>query len=91
MRNGFTPYVGTLKNKEIDFIALKNGKQLYIQVAFSMTEKDTIDREYASLLDIKDNYEKWIVSMDEIPLANREGIKNIQAWELHEKLKNLEL
>jgi predicted AAA+ superfamily ATPase len=91
LRNGFTPYVGTLKNKEIDFIALKNGKQLYIQVAFSMTEKDTIDREYASLLDIKDNYEKWIVSMDEIPLANREGIKNIQAWELHEKLKNLEL
>lgn len=90
VRNGFTPYVGALKNKEIDFVALKNGKQLYIQVAFTLTEKETIDREYASLFNIKDNYEKWIVSVDEIPLGNREGIKNIQAWDLTEKLKNFE-
>ena len=87
LRHGFTPYVGTLKNKEVDFVALKNGKQLYIQVAFELTEVDTIDREYASLLSIKDNYEKWIVSMDEFPLQDRKGIKNIQAWKLADELK----
>lgn len=89
LRNGFTPYVGTLKNKEVDFVALKNGKQIYIQVSYTLTEIETIDREYASLLSIKDNYEKWIVSMDEIPLQDRKGIKNIQAWKLAEELKKI--
>ena len=90
LRYGYTPYVGIMRNKEVDFIALKNGKPLYIQVSFSLTEVETIDREYAPLLSIKDNYEKWVVSMDEIALPERKGIKNIQAWKLSEELKKLD-
>jgi predicted AAA+ superfamily ATPase len=89
LRNGFNPYVGIMRHKEVDFIALKNGKPLYIQVSFSLTDIETIDREYAPLFSIKDNYEKWVVSMDEIALEERKGVKNIQAWKLSEELKYL--
>ena len=77
---GFDVYVGYLRNKEVDFVAIKNSKPIYIQVTYLMTDKETIDREYRSLEFIKDNFPKIIISLDDIIFNERNGIKHIQAW-----------
>jgi uncharacterized protein len=56
--------VGIFDNKEIDFVAEKNGERKYIQVAYLLTDQNTIEREFGNLLNIKDNYPKYVVSMD---------------------------
>lgn len=86
--NGFVTYVGHLRNKEIDFVAQKNGKTLYIQVAFTIENDSTQLREQSSLLTINDNYEKWIICMDELPYSNKDGIKYFPVWEIDEALLN---
>jgi len=84
---GFDVYAGYLRNREVDFVAIKNSKKLYVQVSYLMTEPETINREYASLVSIKDNFPKIIVSLDDIAFADNEGIKHIQAWKLNEYLE----
>jgi uncharacterized protein len=79
---GYATYVGHLRNKEIDFIATKDEKTIYLQSAFTLESPETIQREKAALLAIKDNHEKWIVTLDEIPYKQEDGIKFIPAWEL---------
>ena len=76
-RRGYRVFVGKSGNKEIDFIAEKNGQKVYIQVAYKMMEQTTIDREYTPLLEIKDNYPKFVVTMDEMWKDNIEGIRHI--------------
>ncbi len=76
-RRGYKVFVGKLDNLEIDFIAEKPDKRIYIQVAYKMTEKKTIDREYNSLLKIRDNYPKYILTTDEYLHDNTNGIKHI--------------
>ena len=83
---GFNVYVGHLRDKEVDFVAHKNNTTIYIQVAFSVEDKKTNHREKSALLSIKDNHEKWIVSMDELPYTNQDGVKYVPAWELGEVL-----
>ncbi len=73
-RRGFNVYIGKLDQLEIDFIAEKQGKRIYIQIAYKMTELSTIDREYKPLLKIKDNYPKYVLTMDQIWTDNIEGI-----------------
>ena len=90
-RNGFQIFVGAFRAGEVDFVATKNNKTLYIQVCFDFQNPETAKREYKSLLSIKDNYEKWIVTMDEFVLQDYKGIKHYQAWKLEEELKKLEL
>lgn len=63
---GFKVTVGTLNNGEIDFVAEKGGKPVYIQVAYMLTEESTIKREFGNLMQIPDNYPKYVVSMDVI-------------------------
>jgi len=63
---GYKVYVGTLPNGEIDFVAEKGGKPIYIQVAYLLIEESTIRREFGKLMQIKDNYPKYVVSMDAI-------------------------
>lgn len=84
--NGFVTYIGHLRNKEIDFVAQKKGRSLYIQVAFTIENDTTKLREQSSLLAIKDNYEKWIICMDELPYSNKDGVKYLPVWELDEAL-----
>jgi len=55
-RRGYNVYVGKLNDLEVDFIAEKQNKKRYIQVAYKMTEKSTMDREYRPLLKIKEIY-----------------------------------
>jgi predicted AAA+ superfamily ATPase len=83
---GYTVYVGHLRNREIDFVAQKEEITKYIQVAYSVENETTNEREKSALLSIRDNHEKWIVTMDELPYSNRKGVKYIQAWELEQML-----
>ena len=73
---GYNVFVGVIENKEIDFVAFKNDKKIYVQVCYLLFNKETKDREFGNLLSIKDNYEKIVVSMDQIS-NNYMGIKNI--------------
>ena len=83
---GFNVYVGHLRDNEVDFVAHKNNNTVYLQVAFSVEDEKTNHREKSALLSIKDNYEKWIVTMDELPYTNQDGVKYIPVWELGELL-----
>lgn len=83
---GYTVYVGHLRNKEIDFVAQKEDKTIYIQVAYTIEDEATNEREKSALLSIRDNHEKWIVTMDELSYSNRDGVKYVQAWDLEEMI-----
>jgi predicted AAA+ superfamily ATPase len=74
---GYDVYVGKQGDKEIDFIAEKNGEKKYIQVAYLITDKNTHDREFGNLLAIPDNCPKMVVSMDETATGNFKGIEHI--------------
>lgn len=63
---GYKICVGTLLNGEIDFVAEKTGKTVYIQVAYLLTSDSTIQREFGNLMKIADNYPKYVVSMNPI-------------------------
>ncbi len=75
-RRGYNVFVGKTDDKEIDFIAEMKDKKVYIQLAYKMEEKSTIEREYAPLLDLKDHYPKYVVTMDEFWKDTVEGIQH---------------
>ncbi len=81
-RMGYSVSVGIINNKEIDFIAQKPEKTIYIQVAYLLTDEKTIEREFGNLLAIKDNHEKFVISLDDVKFSNYDGIKHIKPWEL---------
>lgn len=66
VRLGYEVTVGYLKKAEIDFVARKNEKTIYIQVAYLLLSEETVSREFGNLMLIKDNYPKYVVSMDEL-------------------------
>lgn len=63
---GFSVKVGILRAGEIDFVATKGAKTLYVQVTYLLASEDTIEREFGNLAAIKDNYSKYVVSMDPV-------------------------
>jgi len=75
-RRGYDVYVGKLDDLEVDFIAEKQNKKRYIQVAYKMTEKSTMDREYRPLLKINDNFPKYVITMDRLWNDNMDGIEH---------------
>lgn len=81
-RAGFEIYTGTMKDKEVDFVARKADRTLYLQVAYIMADEQTARREYAPLEIIPDNFEKIVVSLDDIALPSNQGIRHMQAWNL---------
>ena len=83
---GYNVNTGYLRNKEIDFVATKGNKTIYIQVAYLLIDKLTIDREYSELASIPDNYEKFVVSLDDMQLPDKNGIRHILAWKIDEIL-----
>ena len=85
-RMGFDVYVGSIRNKEVDFVARKSDRIIYLQSAYMLSDEATTEREYSSLEAIGDNFEKYVVSTDEITMPLRGGIKHIQAWELTDYL-----
>jgi predicted AAA+ superfamily ATPase len=85
-RAGFIIYVGKMLNREVDFIAKKQDRILYVQSSWTIDDDTTAAREYRPLEAITDNYSKIIVSMDDIAKKNRNGIENVQAWKLEDYL-----
>jgi len=83
--SGFSVKVGKLGTKEIDFIASRNDERLYVQVTYLLPDQNVIDREFGNLLDIPDNYPKYVISMDELAPGNYKGIKNIHIREFLRK------
>lgn len=81
-RMGYKVSVGVFNDIEIDFVALKPEKTLYVQVCYLLNEQKTIVREFGNLLMIKDNHEKIVVSLDDLKFSDYEGIKHIRPWEL---------
>ena len=78
LRFGYEVYVGKYGNKEIDFIASKNDHRIYIQVTYMLSDDSTVQREFGNLLEIPDNYPKYVVTMDEMQSGgNYQGIKQI--------------
>lgn len=78
-RRGFQVNVGKAGELEIDFAVRKDSELNYFQVTASMTEKSTFDREMASLLAVRDNYPKTILTLDRFTAGNYNGIRVINA------------
>jgi len=75
IRRNYKVYVGREGKNEIDFIALKNKKKVYIQVTYLLASKKTINREFRPLKNINDNFPKYVLSMDNMTIEDKEGIK----------------
>lgn len=74
LAEGYTVQIGILSSYEIDFIAEKNGEKLYLQVALSLLEEKTIEREFGNLQKINDNYPKMVITMDSFTGNTIDGI-----------------
>ena len=75
LRRKYKVNIGKQNNKEIDFVANLRGENLYLQVTYLLASEETIEREFSPLKSIKDNYSKLVLSMDNLPESNVEGIK----------------
>ena len=76
-RRGYEVFVGKTLNQEIDFTAIKKNEKVYIQVCREISSEKTEKREYSNLLNIKDNYPKYLLRTDEFSEGNYEGIKTM--------------
>jgi len=56
---------------EFDFVAEKQGKSIYVQVAYLLVDKKTQEREFGNLLQIEDNFPKFVVSMDDVDMSHK--------------------
>ena len=84
---GYSVTVGQEGNKEIDFIAQRGGEKIYVQVAYMLTNEGTINREYGNLLEISDNYPKYVVTMDELTeISTYKGINRIHVKDFCKKM-----
>lgn len=85
-RAGYDVYVGSVhdsrtgEQKEVDFVGIKGDRKIYVQATYELKDEITVAREYGSLELIGDNYPKFVVSMDEASLPNKDGIKHVHAW-----------
>ncbi|MCE5348195.1 MAG: ATP-binding protein [Bacteroidales bacterium] len=75
-RRGYNVFTGRSDNREIDFIAETKEKRIYVQVAYKIAEQATFDREFSPLLEVRDHYPKYVVTMDDLWHDNIEGIKH---------------
>jgi uncharacterized protein len=82
LHRGYDVTIGKLDDYEIDFIAQRSGEKIYIQVCYLITDEKVLKRELRSLHKIKDNYPKYLLSMDNVPESSEEGIlrKYIPDW-----------
>lgn len=85
LRRNYKVYVGKKGDLEIDFIAEKQGKKIYIQVAYLLANEETIKREFSVYNFVKDSYPKYVVSMDDLDFSQNGIIhKNIKDFLLME-------
>ena len=86
LRRGYTVTVGKSGSKEVDFVCDKHGERLYVQVTYLLASEETVAREFGVYEDIRDNFPKYVLSLDEFD-RSRNGIKhrNIRDFLLAEK------
>ena len=72
-RKGYDVYIGKNETKEIDFVAVRRDERIYVQVCRRLPEES--DREVANLLEIRDHYPKYVVTLDELAGGNINGVK----------------
>ena len=78
-RRGYDVYIGKNETKEIDFVAVRRDERIYVQVCRRLPEES--DREVSNLLEIKDHYPKYVVTLDELAAGNINGIKIVHLAE----------
>lgn len=81
VRRGYTVYIGKLDTREVDFIAEQPHHKLYVQVAFKLESEETVQREFAPLLAIRDSYPKFVVTMDSHFQDTIEGVRHIGLYQ----------
>ena len=79
IRRGYKVYVGKIESEEVDFVAMNSKETIYYQVSASVRDEGTLARELRPLQKITDNYPKYILTLDEDPEADYEGIRRINA------------
>jgi predicted AAA+ superfamily ATPase len=75
LRRGCIVTVGKAGEKEIDFVCVKKSEKLYVQVSYLLASEETVRREFGAYKSIRDNFPKYVVSLDELDMS-REGIKH---------------
>lgn len=76
---GYKVFIGIDSDKEIDFIAEKNNEISYFQVTYMLSTEQVVEREFGNLLKIRDNYPKYVISMDDFPVSTSyKGIKHVK-------------
>ena len=75
LRRGYTVTVGKTGDWEIDFVCDLRGEKLYVQVAYLLASEETVAREFGAYAGVRDNFPKYVVSMDELDMS-RDGIKH---------------
>ena len=86
LRRGYSVYIGKIDDMEIDFVAQNSQGNTYIQVAATVRDENTLKRELRSLQAVKDNYPKMLLTLDDDPEADYDGIirKNALDWLMKE-------
>lgn len=82
LRRGYKVFIGKTNTTEVDFVANKDNETVYFQVAQTILAEDTLNRELKPLQNIKDNYPKYLLTLDYLPKTDYNGIKqlNIIDW-----------
>lgn len=78
-RRGYDVYVGKLDELEVDFVAKESKRTVYFQIAATVRDEATLKRELAPLQKIQDHYPKFILTLDEDPEADYDGIRRVNA------------
>lgn len=81
LRRGYDVYVGKIDDQEVDFVCMEQNGMVYYQAAVSVKDKKMLKRELGPLQKIPDNYPKYILTLDEGPEADYEGIRRINVLE----------
>ena len=95
LERGYDVYIGKTKDGEIDFIATKTEEKIYIQVTYLLESEKVINREFGAFEEIKDNYPKYVLTMDKFDFSqngiihkNVRRIIAVKVWNRCEKFYN---
>lgn len=81
IRRGYTVRIGSFRDSEVDFTAMRDGVTEYYQVTLTMMSPDTRNREFRPLKDIRDNWRKTILTLDRLGLGSDEGVDVVNLFD----------